>query len=595
MDMSDIFQKLPMPFNLYRLIVNSDHLHFGFWPDEKPGLTMEEAQQHMFEKLISFLPEPPARVLDVGCGLGLSAYLLALRGYVVTAIAPSSELIEYARQRYGDSSVDFKALDFLGNNDSILAKESFDVLFFQESMQYLSPLDKAIKKARYLLKDSALIVIGDEVCYDSSIKSETAVHMATDYTVTLSENGFRIMENQKLGKNVTPTCDFVINGLSESFSKPESTSLDTDARKNLPVFLNGWKKQKTWYLNRQMGYEIFITKKDRFFIRQYHAGDEREILLMFKEAFNVDRSPEHWNWKFRDNPYGSYNISEAFSDEGVLVTHYAGYPVPFYSAIADMPGTFLSYQIGDTMTRRSFRNIGTGKTSLLARTANHFYAKFCKESIPFTYGFNTGHIKKLGMRYLGYKYIDPVTFWTKDIMRDPFKPPKLLSRLFSGLTVEEVHHVTDEWDSFFDRVCASYKLLVKRDANYLRWRYINCPDKVHRIFTIRRKGRLTGWSVFTRKENRLVWGDALFDRAYPESVPYLLYRLLGEYFSGTETIEGWFSCHPEWWSSQLKKIGFSITPEPDNLTPGFATFERPSLLETLQAHFYYTMGDSDLF
>jgi len=589
----DNLKELPQPFGFYRYILKADHLHFGFWPDESLGLSFESAQENMFNHLLSFFPPAPATILDVGCGLGYSAFLLAGKGYSVTAIAPSSELIVYARRKYGDS-VCFKELGFFDEDKIVFESKCYDVIFFQESVQYLRPLDGVIKKARELLKDDGLIIIGDEVCHDTEVKSLTAVHPAAEFTIALSENGFRITENEKIGKNVMPTCEFIIREFTRNAEAIISAFPADRTREELSFFLEGWKKQKEWYADGKFGYEIFVAKKDPFFIRPYSTGDESEILPMFNEIFKVNRTLDHWLWKFRDNPYGSYKISLAFTENSEPVAHYAGYPVPFYSAIDGVKG-FLSYQIGDTMTSPSVRNIGLGKTGLLARTANHFYAKFREDNVPFIYGFNTGHIKKLGTRYLGYTYIDPVTFWIKDLSKTSFVKPAFMRRIFGGYSVEEVSSVSEEWSLFFDNVCADYSLLVRRDAKYLTWRYLNCPDKVHRIFAVRKRGRLVGWSVFLSQEKKIIWGDALFDGHFPEAPLYLLYSLLVNEFTGSESIEGWFSRHPDWWSRQLEGLGFQMGPEPNNLVPCFVVFDDPSIIETLRHYFYYTMGDSDLF
>jgi len=45
------------------------------------------------------LPEPPARVLDVGAGTGRDAVALAAKGYTVTAVEPTPELRERAMPR----------------------------------------------------------------------------------------------------------------------------------------------------------------------------------------------------------------------------------------------------------------------------------------------------------------------------------------------------------------------------------------------------------------------------------------------------------------------------------------------------------------
>ncbi|MDA8239747.1 MAG: methyltransferase domain-containing protein [Nitrospiraceae bacterium] len=583
---------LPEPFSFYKAVLRGDHLHFGLWPEDRPQLTIEEAQEEMFGRLLSYFPPPPARVLDVGCGLGYSAHLLSQKGYEVTAIAPSPELISYAQQKYGKEGVLFVESGFF-DDQPVFADGLYDVLFFQESMQYLSPLSLVMGRARRLLKEKGTLLIGDEVCYSREIKHLTAVHMSSEFTTVLSENGFKITEREKVGRQVSLTCGFIIKEFTRNFDELAASG-GKDAVEQLRHYLDGWKSQQQWYADGRMGYEIIAAKKDSFFIRPYADGDEQRILPMFNELFYTNRSIGHWHWKFRDNPYGSHKVALAFSDTVPLAVHYAGYPVPFYSA-GDSPAEFISLQIGDTMTSPAVRNIGLGKTGLLARTSQYYYARFCEEEVPFIYGFNTGHIRKLGMRYLGYTYISPVPYWVKDLSKSPLKPTPFFRRLLSGFAVDEVTSVGSEWDDLFSRAGLSYGLLVRRDAAYIRWRYLDCPDKVHRIFSVRRRGMLVGWSVFVRRGNKLIWGDALFDNRYRESVTHLLDTVVKRCFQGVETIEGWFSRHPGWWSKLLENAGFSTVPEPNDLTPCFVIFGDRITEEKLEDLLYYSWGDSDLF
>lgn len=545
----------------------------------------------MLARLLSFFPPPPAKVLDVGCGLGYSAHLLSQKGYEVTALAPSPELISYAQQKYGQEGLQFIELGFFGDHP-VLADGLYDVLFFQESMQYLSPLSEVMERARRLLRENGRLIMGDEVCYSREITHLTAVHLAADFTVALSEHGFKIADREKVGRQVSPTCEFIARQFTANFDALAASG-GKDASEQLQHYLDGWKNQRQWYADGHMGYELIVAKKDPYFIRPYTDGDEQKILPMFNKIFYVNRSIEHWYWKFRDNPYGSHKVAIAFSDTVPLAVHYAGYPVPFYSA-DDSPAEFISLQIGDTMTSPAVRNIGLGKTGLLARTSQYYYAKFCEEEVPFIYGFNTGHIRKLGMRYLGYSYISPVTYWVRDLTNS-LRPPPLLRRLLAGFTVDEVTSVGSEWDDLFSRVRPSYRLLVRRDAAYIKWRYLDCPDKVHRIFSVRRRGMLIGWSVFALREKKLIWGDALFDDRYPKSLPYLLQAVITRYFPQVETVEGWFSRHPDWWSRLLKEASFAVVPEPNDLTPCFVIFGDQTVKEKLENHLYYTWGDSDLF
>ncbi len=603
MKSDSIIIHLPPPFNYYRLISDSDHLHFGLWPDETSKKTsVEEALQNMIDRLVSYLPEPPARLLDVGCGLGLAADILNSKGFDVIAIAPSPELIEYAIERYGSDGAAFRVADYFDSDESIFGEEGYDALFFQESLQYLQPLNKVMRKARYLLRDKGVIIIGDEVCYDQTIKNETSVHMSRDIYAALSEGGFRIISNDKVGKNVIPTCELAIDRLTENFGRILSSLDDPNGERNLRFFLEGWRKQKFWHESGQFGYEIFAGKKDPFFIRSYVEGDEHEILAIFNEVFKTDRSLDHWYWKFRDNPYGSHRICVGISGEGGIVSQYAGHPVPFCSTIEDdtKPRCFLTLHAGDTFTSPEVRRIGLGKTGLLARTTFYYYAKFLEGFVPFAFGFNTATIKKLGERFLGYSFGEPVVLWRKDLSTGSFKRPRFFERIFSGFRVEEILSVDDEWDDFFGRVCPAYEFLVKRDATYLKWRYLECPDKDYRIFAVRKKGALVGWSVSTPKDSALIWGDALFDKSCLESLSFLLGHILEAYFADAETIEAWFSRNPEWWVTHLQSIGFETSPEPDGLTLCYRTFwndmmDEHSVTEKLKSHFYYTWGDSDLF
>ena len=586
---------LPEPFCYYREILKSDHLHFGLWREDSSQLSMEEAQQAMFEYLLSFFPPPPAEVLDVGCGLGFSALLLSQRGYKVTAIAPSPEMIQYALQTYGGSGAQFRVLGFFDEDDVVFSEGRYDVLLFQESAQYVSPLDDVVKKARRLLRDNGFLIIGDETCYDESIKPETAVHLSRDFIIALAENGFRITENKRIGQEIFPTYDFVIHELAKNRDRIMAECAEKGAA-GPDFFIDGWKRQKSWNLQGKTGYEIFVARKDSFSIRPYSSGDEGKILPAFNEVFGTQRTIEHWYWKFKDNPYGSYKISDAFSEDGKLVAHYAGYPVPFYCDTDHIPGTFLSLQIGDTMTRPEVRHIGRGKTSILSRTARHFYARYC-DQVPFTYGFNTGTIKRFGERFLGYQYIDPVPYRVKKIAASSLLRYPFLKRILSKYHVRMINAFDRAFDSLFERTAASYRFLVKRESRYLMWRYRDCPDKDYVMLSVHNKtGRLVGWSVFLPKDKHLIWGDALFDREYPDAVEYLLSYISGaSFFKGVERIEGWFSRNPVWWDETLDRLGFELTAEPNDLFPCFFILTEDGILDRLKNYLYYTMGDSDLF
>jgi hypothetical protein len=341
--------------------------------------------------------------------------------------------------------------------------------------------------------------------------------------------------------------------------------------------------------------ETWAARKESFFVRAYRDGDEERILPMFARNFHVERSLARWRWEYRENPYGTLRISEAFAEDGRLVAHYAGYPVCFHHAAGGEPRRLPALQIGDTMTDPAFRHVGRGPTSLLGRTVRHYYARFCEGRVAFNYGFNTGNIQRFSMSFVGARRLESLPFHVLDLARRPLAPPDRLRSWLAGYRTERIAGFDGRWDRFFQRVSGAYRLLVERDARYLEWRYARCPDTEYFRYAVFRRGRLAGWSVFRRKEERLLWGDALFDPRHPSAVRQLLATVLAApEHRQARTIETWVTPRPAWWAERVLELGFEPRPEPDDLGFVFVPFGHDPE-EDFRAHLYYTMGDSDLF
>ena len=328
----------------------------------------------------------------------------------------------------------------------------------------------------------------------------------------------------------------------------------------------------------------------RFTTRSFRAGDEEQILDLFARAFpHAARGIEHFRWEYQRNPFGNERITLTYDEAGGLVAQYAGYPVP----MIDDGRALIAHQIGDIMTDRSVRQIGRGPTSILSRTAQHFYDAFCRGQVAFNYGFTTAAHRELSVRFLGSDAVEPVAYRIRDLVRHPFASISRLDRWRNGWQLELVTGVGVEFDRFFDGVAPAYRFLVQRDARYLRWRYLECPDVPYFIVAIRKWRRLAGWSVFGVRGSRLVWGDALFDPRYPEAVEVLLRHVVPSY--PVDRIDGWFSRHPGWFNEILSAMQFESRPDPQDLSLMCVPFAMPDASQRIADRLYYTYGDSDLF
>ncbi len=341
--------------------------------------------------------------------------------------------------------------------------------------------------------------------------------------------------------------------------------------------------------------EAFLARRDSFLVREYRQGDEAQILPMFHRSFHVERSLARWDWEYRENPYGGLKISEAFSEDGRLAAHYAGYPVRFHREIDGERRTFQALQVGDTMTEPSFRHVGRGPTSLLGRTVRHYYARFCEAQVDFNYGFNTGNIQRFSLSFVGARRLEDLPFHVLDLARRPLPVPNAFLSRLAGYRVERITHFDERWDGFFRQVSGAYRFLIERDARYLEWRYARCPDIEYFLYALFHRGRLAGWSVFRRKGDRLLWGDALFDPGRPGAVRRLLAGALADpQHREVKTVEAWITGRPAWWRERAESLGFESRPEPEDLGFVFVPFNVDPE-EELRAHLYYMMGDSDLF
>ena len=328
--------------------------------------------------------------------------------------------------------------------------------------------------------------------------------------------------------------------------------------------------------------------QQRFVVRQYQPGDEEAILELFARSFHHPRSAAEWRWKYQENPQGRERISVAM-DEGRLVAHYAGYPVPFVRHGV----TLEANQIGDTMTDPSIRHIGRGPTSILGRTALHFYDTFCEGRVAFNYGFNVANIQKFSLRFLRSDRVESVAYRIRDLLIHPFPPIGRVERWARGITLRVVQQTSEEWDELFLRVSRAYGFLVRRDAAYVTWRYLAAPPAGYVVVELRKWGRLAGWVVVRMRRGRLVVGDLLLDPDHADVLEVALRHLT--HVMQAPAVELWCPARPLWLDGLLRDLRFESRPEPQDLSVMCVPFVERKATELMRAGLYYTMGDGDLF
>ncbi len=107
------------------------------------------AVPHTLTHLRSLLPEPPARILEVGCGRGALAAALMDMGYQVTGVDRDAEAVKAATER-GVLAVHADVHDISGEHD---------VVMFTRSLHHAKSLDGILERAVELLAADGQVII----------------------------------------------------------------------------------------------------------------------------------------------------------------------------------------------------------------------------------------------------------------------------------------------------------------------------------------------------------------------------------------------------------------------------------------------------
>jgi SAM-dependent methyltransferase len=108
------------------------------------GGTLRQVVRHELvdRGLTEHLPAPPARIVDVGGGAGQQSIRLSRRGYEVTILDPSREMLDEARRRLGSEHEDVRRRVGLVEGEGeraheALAGETFDAVLCHGVLMYL--------------------------------------------------------------------------------------------------------------------------------------------------------------------------------------------------------------------------------------------------------------------------------------------------------------------------------------------------------------------------------------------------------------------------------------------------------------------------
>ena len=303
---------------------------------------------------------------------------------------------------------------------------------------------------------------------------------------------------------------------------------------------------------------------------------------MFKVAFGYERSDSEWIWKYINAPLGFYAI-RAFHDDTV-VCQYGG--IPYRCFIGGEEHRI--FQVIDIMTRPSYR---TG--FILTKTVNALIEYCCNRlNTSAMFGFTTNISRKFGIYKLGYYAASPLGYLCKNTFSGQ---QRLESSLF--IKVKITTKIDDKANLIWRENKNKYEIYLKKDAEYIRWRYIDAPFN-YEIFECYYGFRkdFAGYLVFRKCGETVRLTDIIIREQYTTKIPVFLKQVEQLYLVNTNMNEMITWCSPyAFYYDALIDYGFTSLKHSDDLYFTFRIYKKEIENVFFNNNFFYTMGDCESF
>jgi tocopherol O-methyltransferase len=249
------------------------HVHHGLWVEG------DETPEEAVRKLVELVAEKAnlrsgERVIDIGCGYGASARLLA-ESYEATVTAITMSAVQYA---FAQNTAPGPELTYiLGNWYSLeFPPETFDLAIAIESGEHMPDKLEFARRAYRVLRSGGRFVLCAWLSADRVSKWQADTLMkpictegripnlatAQEYTTAISEAGFRATDSQDLTRQVKRSWSIVIRRFAERiFQDKRFRSLLFDRRIRNRIFALTAVRIWLAYQVGAMRYQIFRFDK----------------------------------------------------------------------------------------------------------------------------------------------------------------------------------------------------------------------------------------------------------------------------------------------------------------------------------------------
>jgi GNAT superfamily N-acetyltransferase len=271
-------------------------------------------------------------------------------------------------------------------------------------------------------------------------------------------------------------------------------------------------------------------------VRRATRADQSAIARFIGEAYGAraqHKATPHWTWQFIDNPFGRRQGDEIPVWVAMDGDRVVGQIAVQYALLQVEGKTFEVGWAVDIMMLRSHRGSGIGhrlqeavvgdvdilmaismaeasrrmaerhgcitlaevhqltrwvrfdavsvRRYLLLRTANHRWGRVLARLSCSVFQF-----------HLLFPRLANPLLRMRDFVKRPLRGPRA--------SIVEVDCFGREIDDLWERTRRDYPVIFPRDARFLNWRFVDCPEPRYRRFVAKRGGRVVGYVVLRRAE-----------------------------------------------------------------------------------------------
>lgn len=241
-------------------------------------------------------------------------------------------------------------------------------------------------------------------------------------------------------------------------------------------------------------------------IDRYRADDKRHVEALYRRVFGVDSAEANrlrWDWQYKRNPHMPSDgpLIWLAREAQTIVGQYATMPVKLLVQGREIDAAWgmdvmvaperQRQGLGEVLFRTWDRNVGASLGLGLSDSSYRLFGKMRWPDVGpvpcFVKPLTRRALRRPGWSVGANRLLSAITLpWVRLVAR---------TRPLEG-EVRVIRQFDERFDALWARVSSKFAFVVRRDAAYLNWKYIQAPHVRYTIALLERDGDAAGYVVY---------------------------------------------------------------------------------------------------